>query len=82
MTTSVWHEVARDLPCAEAAELLGMPPGALERWARELEFPSDVGGGGGAPRFPREEIETLRETLASAHSVEGAIREARSRLGR
>jgi len=80
-TTSEWREAEGELPGEEAARLLDVPADALMRWSRQLEFPIDVGGGG-PPRFRREEIETLRATLASAHSVEGAVREARRRLGR
>lgn len=79
-TTFARREATEELPCEEAAALLGMSACALARWARELEFPHDVGGGA-VPRFRRPEVEALRDALASAHSVEGAIREARRRLG-
>jgi hypothetical protein len=68
-----------DLDCAAAAALLGVPPAALERWARQLAFPQDVGGGGCDTRFKRAEIEALRDALVESHSVEGAVRAARDR---
>ncbi|MGB2710728.1 MAG: MerR family transcriptional regulator [Conexibacter sp.] len=74
------HEADDALPCEEAAVLLGVPARALARWSHEFAFPSDVGASGTA-RFPREQIETLAATLAEAHSVEGAIQQARQRLG-
>ena len=81
MTTITGREAEEDLPGEEAARLLDVPQDALLHWSRQLEFPVNVGDAG-APRFRREEIETLRTTLASTHSVEGAIREARRRLDR
>jgi len=56
-----------------------VPPDALVRWSEHLEFPANVGEAL-SPRFRRQEIESLRAALATAHSVEGAIREARRRL--
>lgn len=79
-TTYAWHEDVEDLTCAEAAALLGIPPAALERWARQLAFPQEQGGA--APqgtRFKRAEIEALRDALVRTHSVEGAVRAARER---
>jgi predicted DNA-binding transcriptional regulator AlpA len=67
-----------DLSCQEAAALLGIPVAALERWAEQLSFPHDIGGGA-ATRFRRSEIEALHDALVSTHSVEGAVRAARSR---
>jgi hypothetical protein len=64
---------------ADAARLLGVPLAALECWARQFGFPTDVSGGG-LPRFPRGEIDALRATLGATHSVGGAIREARRQL--
>jgi hypothetical protein len=82
-TTSAWHHGADDLSCEEAAALLGIPPAALDRWAQRLAFPHDVGGGQPAapPRFRRAEIEALRDALVRSHSVEGAVRAARDRVG-
>jgi excisionase family DNA binding protein len=77
-TTFARQEDAEDLTCAEAATLLGVAPAALERWAQELEFPHAQGSGATA-RFKRTEVEALRDALASAHSVEGAVRAARER---
>jgi len=78
-TTYAWQGAGEDdLDCAAAAALLGVPPAALERWARQLAFPHDVGGGGGT-RFKRAEIEALRDALVASHSVEGAVRTARER---
>jgi hypothetical protein len=79
-TTFAWREAEEELPGEEAARLLDMSEEALVQWSRRLEFPVDVGAEGAA-RFRREEIETLRTAFASTHSVEGAIREARRRLG-
>jgi hypothetical protein len=83
VTTVAPGEGGDDLSCAEAAALLGVPPAALERWAQELAFPHDVGGGeaAGAARFRRAEIEALRDALPRSHSVEGAVRAARDRVG-
>ncbi|HEX4806511.1 MAG TPA: hypothetical protein VFU94_11485 [Conexibacter sp.] len=80
-TTYAWHGETDDLTCAEAAALLGIPPAALERWARQLAFPHDLTGGAAphAGRFKRSEIEALRDALVSTHSVEGAVRAARER---
>jgi hypothetical protein len=79
-TTFAWHGAADDVTVEEAAELLGVPPPALERWAQQLSFPHDVGGaGGGTTRFKRSEIEALRDALVETHSVEGAVRAARDR---
>jgi hypothetical protein len=80
-TTFPWREAEEELGWEEASRLLDVPPDALVRWSRQLAFPSDVGTEG-QPRFRREEIETLRATLVDAHSVEGAIQEARRRLDR
>ncbi len=82
-TTYAWHQDADDLTCAEAAALLGIPPAALERWARQLAFPHDLAGGAApqAARFKRSEIEALRDALVSTHSVEGAVRAARKHTG-
>jgi hypothetical protein len=80
-TTFAWREAEDDLAWEDASRLLDVPPDALVRWSRQLAFPRDVGSDG-QPRFRREEIETLRETLADAHSVEGAVQEARRRLDR
>lgn len=77
-TTYAWQESREDLSCTEAATLLGVPPTALERWAQRLAFPHPDGSGAAA-RFKRAEIEALRDALVSAHSVEGAVRAARSR---
>jgi hypothetical protein len=80
-TTSAWPNGGQEqLEQDEAAHLLDVPLDALLRWSRQLEFPADVGAPG-APRFRRREVELLRDALAGAHSVEGAIREARRRLG-
>jgi hypothetical protein len=77
-TTYARQEGAEDLTCGEAAALLGVPPAALERWAEQLAFPHPDGAGVSA-RFKRAEIEALRDALVSTHSVEGAVRAARSR---
>ena len=77
-TTYARQESGEDLSCSEAAELLGVPPAALERWAQRLAFPH-AAGGGSATRFKRSEIEALRDALVSTHSVEGAVRAARDR---
>jgi len=78
-TTSAWREAEDELEQDDAARLLGVPLETLLRWAHELSFPTDVGAEG-APRFRRVELETLRVALTDAHSVEGAIQEARRRL--
>lgn len=78
-TTFAWREAEEELPGQEAARLLDMSEDALVQWSRQLEFPVNIGTDG-APRFRREEIETLRTALASAHSVEGAVRAARAQL--
>jgi len=78
VTTRSWDASADDLTCDEAASLLGVPAAALERWARQLEFPHDVGGDARHACFRRSEIEALRDALATAHSVEGAVRAARA----
>jgi hypothetical protein len=79
-TTFAWSDAADDLTVDEAAALLGIPPAALERWARQLAFPHELGPAGGTTtRFKRAEIEALRDALVSAHSVEGAVRAARDR---
>jgi hypothetical protein len=79
-TTHAWQEDVEDLTCGEAAAVLGVPPAALERWARQLDFPHDVGDGAApAARFKRAEIEALRDALVRTHSVEGAVRAARER---
>jgi len=78
-TTSAWREADDGVPCDVAARLLDVPPDALVRWSRQLDFPANVGDEH-APRYRREELETLRTALAAAHSVEGAIREARRKL--
>lgn len=70
---------SEELPWKEAARLLDVPPDALVRWSQHLEFPANVGEDL-TPRFRREELEVLRAALANAHSVEGAIREARRLL--
>jgi hypothetical protein len=77
-TTYARQKGADDLTCDEAAGLLGVPPAALERWARQLSFPHDAGSGVEA-RFKRPAIEALRDALVSTHSVEGAVRAARDR---
>ncbi|HEU4702994.1 MAG TPA: helix-turn-helix domain-containing protein [Conexibacter sp.] len=77
-TTFGSPENARDLTCAEAAALLGVPPAALERWAQQMAFPHSDGDGTAA-RFKRTEIEALRDALVRTHSVEGAVRAARER---
>ena len=77
-TTFAWQEDPGDLTCAEAAALLGVPPAALERWAQRMAFPHPEGAAGAA-RFKRAEIEALRDALVNTHSVEGAVRAARSR---
>jgi len=74
-----WEAEKEDVPWKEAARLIGVPPDALVRWSQQLEFPANVGEDL-TPRFRREELEALRATLATAHSVEGAIREARRQL--
>lgn len=76
VTTHARDDGGDDLSCQEAAALLGIPVAALERWAEQLSFPHDVGGGA-APRFRRSEIEALHDALVSTHSVEGAVRAAR-----
>jgi hypothetical protein len=82
-TTAAWHDTgAGNLSCAEAAEVLGVPPAALERWARQLAFPHDVGGAPAGARFKRSEVEALRDALVRSHSVEGAVRAARDRTER
>lgn len=80
-TTYARRDADDQIACADAALLLDVPATALERWSRQLAFPSEVGQGDG-PRFRRDEIDALHATLAHAHSVEGAIREARRKLGR
>ncbi len=79
-TTYARQEDAEDLTCSEAASLLGVPPAALERWAQQLAFPHDLAGGEmpQRARFKRAEIEALRDALVRTHSVEGAVRAARS----
>lgn len=77
-TTFACREGVEDLSCHEAASLLGVPPAALERWAQHMAFPH-TDGAGAAARFKRSEIEALRDALVSTHSVEGAVRAARSR---
>jgi Helix-turn-helix domain len=77
-TTLAPRHDAEGLTCAEAAELLGVPPAALERWARQLAFPTGSGAGADT-RFKRSEIEALRDALMRSHSVEGAVRAARER---
>ncbi|MBS1870077.1 MAG: MerR family transcriptional regulator [Actinobacteria bacterium] len=72
---------AAELSCSEAADVLGIPPAALERWAERLAFPHAEGAGGTA-RFRRTEIEALRDALVRTHSVEGAVRAARERTQR
>ncbi len=67
------------LACDEAAQLLDVAPAALVQWSRQFGFPADVGDG--SPRFRREEIDVLARTLVNAHSIEGAIQDARNRLG-
>lgn len=67
------------LSCADAAALLDVAPAALTTWSRRLAFPADVGGAE-APRFRRAEIEALRDALAEAHSVVGAVRAARRQV--
>ena len=79
VTTFPWKGAGEDdLDCAAAAELLGVPAAALERWAQQLAFPHDIGAGGNT-RFKRAEIEALRDALVESHSVEGAVRAARDR---
>jgi predicted DNA-binding transcriptional regulator AlpA len=80
-TTYARQEASDELDCADAAALLGVPPAALQCWAQRLAFPHAVGGGAGAVRFKRSEIEALRDALARTHSVEGAVRVARERSG-
>ncbi len=70
-----------ELVCAEAARLLDVPDETLVQWARQFEFPIAVDDALRSPRYRRREIEALCATLPSAHSVEGAIREARRKLG-
>jgi len=82
VTTHPWDSPAGNCSCEEAASLLGVPADALARWAQQLEFPRDVGGDSGRPCFRRCEIEALRDALATAHSVEGAVRAARARSER
>jgi hypothetical protein len=76
MSANATSNDGADLTCDEAAALLCVPPAALERWARQLSFPQDLGGEGGV-RFRRPEIEALRDALVATHSVEGAVRAAR-----
>ena len=78
--TSLAGRETEHVPSPEAARLLELPPGTLERWACEFSFPRVVGENG-VPCFRRDEIDALQATLAASHSVEGAIREARRRLG-
>lgn len=82
-TTYARQEDVEDLSCAEAAALLGIPPAALERWARQLAYPQqqEAARAQGA-RFKRAEIEALRDALVRTHSVEGAVRAARERTRR
>lgn len=81
-TTFGWQEtVDEELVCADAARLLDVSGETLTQWARQFEFPSNVGDEP-LPRFRRREIEALCATLPSAHSVEGAILGARRKLGR
>lgn len=80
-TTSAWRGEDPELDQDEAARLLDVPLDTLLRWSRELAFPSDVGAAR-TPRFRRDELEALRDALVEAHSVEGAIQEARKRLDR
>jgi hypothetical protein len=68
------------LGCDEAASVLAVPPAVLRGWAQRLSFPENVGTPD-APRFRRSEVEALRAALDRTHSVEGAIRAARERLG-
>lgn len=75
---SLGHEGV--LGCKEAAAMLAVPPMALRIWSERLSFPHNVGDGG-TPRYRRDEIEALRDALTDAHSVTGAIRAARRRLG-
>lgn len=79
-TTFRWREPGDELEGEEAARLLDVPLEVLLSWARRMEFPHDVGTAD-APRFPRREVEALREALPTAHSVEGAVRAAQERLG-
>jgi hypothetical protein len=78
-TTYAWQTDHEDLSCAEAAALLGIPPAALERWAQRLAYPHDLGSSSTPTRFRRTEVEALRDALVNTHSVEGAVRAARSR---
>lgn len=81
-TTFAWREEGTDERVAwtEAAQLLDVPAETLARWSQQFAFPSNVGAAPD-PCFRRREIEALRTTLPSAHSVEGAIREAQRKLG-
>jgi hypothetical protein len=79
-TTSGERDAGDDLDGDEAARLLDVPLEVLLSWARRMEFPRDLGAPG-APRFPRREVEALRDALPTAHSVEGAVRAAQERLG-
>lgn len=78
VTTTAWA-TEEDIPSADAARMLDVSAGTLEQWSQQFSFPTDVGA---APlsRFRRIEIDALCATLPSAHSVEGAIREAQRKL--
>jgi hypothetical protein len=79
-TTFPWREEGGALEADEAARLLDVPIDVLLSWSRRMEFPHDLGAAG-KPRFARREVEALRDALATAHSVEGAVRAAQERLG-
>jgi hypothetical protein len=80
VTTLVWN-ASDQLSREDAAGLLELAPDLLGRWSTSLGFPQAIGDGQ-ATHFRRDEIEALRATLSASHSVEGAVREARRRLGR
>jgi len=78
-TSPVANAAAQELSCDEAAHLLGTSAEVLRTWSLQLAFPTPAGAGQEAT-YRRDEVEALRGALASNHSVEGAVRDARRRL--